>query len=180
MPDPSDPHASSDAPVASALIDPSAPPGTPDTPAARQPRPTWAQQVAAERMPESMRLDTDFAGLAAGTLRFVPTPRLIEAYLHTVPPGETRTMARLREDLARAHACDASCPVSTALFLRMVCEAAWEGISAGRPTAEAAPFWRVVAPDSPVGRRLTFDADWIRRQRMLESQTAPLSPAPAP
>lgn len=160
------------------------PPSEPSDPSAAadppRPRPTWRQQVAAERVPESVRLDTDFAGLPAGTLRFVPTPRLVDAYLRTVPRGETRTMARLREDLARAHDCEATCPVSTALFLRMVAEAAWEEIGAGSEPEDVAPFWRVVTPDSPVGRRLSVDPDWIRRQRELEAQGAPLSPARAP
>jgi len=156
---------------------PSAADDPPDAPDAPRPRPTWGQQVAAERAPESMRLASDFAGLRAGTLRFVPTPQLVDAYLRAVPRGETRTMARLREDLALAHACEAACPVSTALFLRMVAEAAWEEIGAGRPVDEVAPFWRVVTPDSPVGRRLTVDPDWIRHRRALEAQPAPLSPA---
>lgn len=173
-PDPSGPQAASDPTAAPAALD------TAETPDAPRPRPTWGQQVAAERAPESMRLASDFAGLRAGTLRFVPTPQLVDAYLRAVPRGETRTMARLREDLALAHACEAACPVSTALFLRMVAEAAWEEIGAGRPADEVAPFWRVVTPDSPVGRRLTVDPDWIRHRRALEAQGAPLSPARGP
>ena len=133
-------------------------------------RPTWRQQLAVERAPRTMRLDADFAGLRAGTLLFVPTPRLVDDYLRTLPRGETRTMARMREDLARAHDCEAACPVSTAIFLRMVAEAAWEEIGAGRPPAAVAPFWRVVTPDSPVGRRLTVDPDWIRRRRDEETR----------
>lgn len=180
MHDPYDPPAdpaASDAPAASVRS---------DTADGSRPRPTWTEQAAAARSPSSSRLDTDFAGLRAGTLRFVPTPGLIEAYLKTVPPGETRTMGRLREDLARAHACDAACPVSTAIFLRLVAEAAWEAIGAGSPPAEVAPFWRVVTPGSPVGRRLSVDPEWMRRQCALEAEAeanagpAPISPAPAP
>ena len=173
-PDPSGAQAASEPTAAPAALD------TAETPDAPRLRPTWAQQLAVERAPRSMRLQADFAGLRAGTLLFVPTPRLVDGYLRTVPHGTTTTMARMREDLARTHGCEAACPVSTAIFLRMVAEAAWEQIGTGRPAAEVAPFWRVVAPDSPVGRRLTVDAEWIRGQRALEAQPAPLSPARGP
>jgi len=129
---------------------------------------SWKQKVAAPREPKRVTLETDFAGLPAGTRMFVATPRIVAEHLHRIPPGEGRSIQSFRDALAGAHGCEAACPVSTAVFIRMVAEAAWEDILTGRPAAEVAPFWRVVPPGSAIGKRLAADADWIAAQRAAE------------
>jgi hypothetical protein len=37
----------------------------------------------------------------------------------------------LRRELAQVHGADATCPVSTAIFPRVVAEAAWDDVQAG-------------------------------------------------
>lgn len=129
---------------------------------------SWRQKVAAPREPKRVTLEADFAGLPAGTRMFVATPRIVEEHLCRIPPGESRSIQAFRDGIARAHDCEAACPVSTAVFIRMVAEAAWEDILAGRPAAEVAPFWRVVAPGSAIGKRLAADTDWIAARRTAE------------
>ncbi len=131
-------------------------------------RASWKDKVAAPRDPKRVTLETDFAGLAAGTRMFVATPRIVEEHLRRIPPGESRSIQAFRDGIARAHDCEAACPVSTAVFVRMVAEAAWEDIRAGRPASEVTPFWRVVAPGSAIGKRLAADADWIAARRTAE------------
>jgi len=129
---------------------------------------SWRQKVAAPREPKRVTLEADFAGLPAGTRMFVATPRIVEEHLRRIPPGESRSIQAFRDGLAHAHGCEAACPVSTAVFVRMVAEAAWEDIVAGRTAAEATPFWRVVAPGSAIGKRLAADPGWIAAQRAAE------------
>lgn len=128
----------------------------------------WKDKVAAPRQPKQVTLEADFAGLPAGTRMFVATPRIVEDHLRRIPPGESRTLQAFRDDIARAHGCEAACPVSTAVFVRMVAEAGWEDIVAGSPATEVAPFWRVVAPGSAIARRLAADDEWIAAQRAAE------------
>jgi len=129
---------------------------------------SWREKVAAPRDPKRVTLEADFAGLPAGTRMFVATPRLVDEHIRRIPRGTALTLQQLREGLARSHECEAACPVSTAVFVRMVAEAAWEDIAAGRPTDEVTPFWRVVAPDSAIARRLAADDGWIGAQRAAE------------
>jgi hypothetical protein len=129
---------------------------------------SWRQKVAAPREPKRVTLEADFAGLPTGTLMFVATPRIVEEHLRRIPLGESRTIQAFRDGLAKAHGCDAACPVSTAVFVRMVAEAAWEDIAAGCPADEVTPFWRVIAPGSAIGKRLAADADWIAARRAAE------------
>ena len=70
--------------------------------------------------------------------------------------------------LAKLHGADATCPVSTAIFLRIVAEAAWDEIESGVPVSEVAPFWRVVDPKSPLAKKLRSGGAWIEQQRAAE------------
>ncbi len=129
---------------------------------------TWKQKMAAQP-PHTVRLDKDFAGVPAGARLLISCPMEVEAYLRTrIPAGETREVQQMRRELAAMHGADAACPVSTAIFLRTVAEAAWDEIEAGKPASEVAPFWRVVDPKSPLARKLRAGAAWIEQQRAAE------------
>lgn len=129
---------------------------------------TWQQKMQA-RPPHTVRLDKDFAGVPAGARLLISCPLEIEDYLRTqVPPGETRAIQQMRRELAARHGADAACPVSTAIFLRTVAEAAWDQIEAGVPASAVAPFWRVVDPGSPLAKKLRAGSAWIEQQRAAE------------
>jgi hypothetical protein len=129
---------------------------------------TWREKRDLRKQPKRVLLEADFAGVKAGQMLFVGTPQLLDAYLRRIPRGETRTIERLRRELARAHRCDATCPVSTAIFLRIAAEAAWEDLESGRGVDEVAPFWRVIEPGSTIAKKLRADSQFIARQRELE------------
>ena len=109
--------------------------------------------MAVAKNPKRVQLETDFAGIKAGAMLYVGTPQLIDQYIRKIRCGETRTVERMRRDLARQNKCDATCPVSTAIFVRMAAEAAWEDITAGIDTAQVTPFWRAVEPDSRIAKK---------------------------
>jgi hypothetical protein len=128
----------------------------------------WKDKLHQPKQPKRVVLETDFAGIKAGTMLFVGTPLLIDRYIRTIPRGETRTIERMRRDLARKHKCEATCPVSTAIFIRMSAEAALEEMSEGVAIESIAPFWRVVEPESKIATRLSVDSKWIAAQREME------------
>jgi hypothetical protein len=133
---------------------------------------TWRDKRDAQKQPKRVRLEADFAGVKAGQMLFVGTPQLIDDYLRSIPRGETRSIERLRRELARAHRCDATCPVSTAIFLRIAAEAAWEELESGRAVGEVTPFWRAIEPGSTIARKLRADSKFIEQQRDLEATPA--------
>lgn len=114
-------------------------------------------------------LEKDFAGIKAGQLMFVATPQIVDGYMRKIPRGKTKTMPQLRTELARRHKCDASCPVSTAIFARIAAEAAIEQLDSGTPLAAITPFWRVIAPGDKIAGKLNVDPAWIKLQRELEA-----------
>ncbi len=137
----------------------------------RKPK-TWQQKMLAQP-PHAVRLDKDFAGVPAGSQLLISSPQEIAAYLRTkTRPGQFLSVQELRRALAREHGADATCPVSTSIFLRTVSEAAWEQIEAGATAAEVTPFWRAVEPDSPLAKKLACGSTWIEQQRGAESSIA--------
>lgn len=131
---------------------------------------TWKQKMQA-KPPHIVRLDKDFAGVPAGARLLISCPMEVADYLRNrVPAGETRSIQQMRRDLAALHGADAACPVSTAIFLRTVAEAAWDELEAGAPATAIAPFWRVVDPQSPLARKLRVGRAWIEQQRAAERE----------
>ena len=113
-------------------------------------------------------LKTDFAGLIAGSSMFVATPKIVDDYVNQLPVGQFISMPELRADLAIEHDCDATCPLTTAIFLRLVAEAALEQLDAGAEIEDITPFWRVVAPGDQVSSRLPVNRQWLERRRSEE------------
>lgn len=129
----------------------------------------WRKRFDTVKAPHNVMLSTDFAGIGSGTLMHIASPGAIANYCARVPAGETRTIERMRHELARAAQAEATCPVTTAIYLRIVAEAALMDMAEGRAVAEVVPFWRVVAPDSKVAGRLSCERDFIAQLRRAEA-----------
>ncbi|WP_343563843.1 hypothetical protein [Kiloniella sp. b19] len=113
-------------------------------------------------------LENDFAGVKKGQKLFVATPGIIDSYIRKIPRGQTRTIERMRNELARRWSCSATCPVSTAIFVRIAAQAALEKLEAGSPESGITPFWRLVEPDSKIAGKLDVDSAWIAMKREAE------------
>ena len=75
----------------------------------------------------------------------VSSPLELDAVIRRIPEGRVLTVGALRDNLARNHRADYTCPMTTGIFLRIVAEAAEEE----RPAlgGRIAPYWRVVHDD---------------------------------
>ncbi len=132
------------------------------------PQNPWSAKLHVKKLPKRVRLDKDFAGIKAASMLFVGTPQIVEQYLKRIPHGETRTIERMRRELARKNDCDAMCPVSTAIFLRICAEAAIEQMNASGSAASVTPFWRLIEPLSTIAGKLPVDSQWIAHMRNSE------------
>ena len=121
----------------------------------------WRKRFGAAKPPHVVMLHADFAGVKAGNTMLISSPGEIANYLSRIPSGETRTMDRLRNELARKAGANAMCPVTTALYLRVVAEVALTDLAEGRRLDEVVPFWRAVTPDSKVAKKLSCGPDHV-------------------
>ncbi len=132
---------------------------------------TWAEKMKA-KPPHHVILEKDFAGIPKGSKLHISSPLEIAAELKAIPSGSTMSIQALRHRLAEKNKCDATCPVSTSIFLRVVAEYSWEEFNRSNSTQNISPFWRVLESSSPMAKKLNFDAAWIDLQRELEKQNA--------
>ncbi|MFN4274082.1 MAG: hypothetical protein ACK4F5_14830 [Aliihoeflea sp.] len=141
---------------------------------ARGPRPTdWRKRFDKAKPPKTVVLHTDFAGIKAGTTMFIASPGLIANYIQRIPAGETRSIARMRNELARRHAAQATCPVTTAIYLKLVAEVALQDLSEGMSVDKVVPFWRVIEKGSKLAGKLSCDAAYLEHLVSLEQATSP-------
>ena len=130
-------------------------------------------KTAAERLKESkpekrVVLDKDFAGVKAGQTLYVANPNIVDQYVRAIPVGQSRTIVQMREDLAKRKDADATCPVSTSIFLRISAQAAIDELEGGQSKEDIAPFWRVLRASDKITAKLSIDRQWIDTQRALE------------
>lgn len=129
---------------------------------------TWKEKLEAPKTPEVQTLEKPYGGAPPGARMLIATPGLVDQYMRQVPRGEVRSIAALHEDLARSHGADLTCHLTTGIFARIAAEAALEQAAAGEPVEQITPFWRVVEPESPLAKKLSCGAAFIREQRARE------------
>jgi len=129
------------------------------------------QKLHRKKDPKKVRLEYDFGGIKAGQMMFVGMPLIVDAYVRSIPYGQYRTITAVRNELARRNKCDATCPVSTSVFIRMVAEAAIEEMAENKNLSEVAPFWRVLTSKDKITKKLSIDPLWVDQQRALEKNT---------
>jgi hypothetical protein len=129
---------------------------------------TWKQKLDGGQPAHVEILEKPFGGAAPGARMLVATPRLVDDYMRAVPAGESRSIAQMRTDLARAHGAEISCPISTSIFARIAAEAALEETATGTPASEVTPFWRVIDDKSPIAAKLSCGVDTLRALREQE------------
>jgi hypothetical protein len=133
----------------------------------------WRKRFGAAKPPHVVTLHTDFAGVKAGSTMLISSPGDIAAYLARIPRGETRTIHRLRNELARKAGAQAMCPVTTAIYLRVVAEVSLRDLADGKALYEVVPFWRVVTPDSTVAKKLSCGTDHVAHLIELDLSEGP-------
>lgn len=129
----------------------------------------WKKRFGAAKPPHIVSLASDFAGVKAGSTMLISSPGDIAAYISTIPDGQTRTIARMRSDLARRAKADAMCPVTTAIYLRVVAEAALRDLEDGRDMSAVTPFWRLLGREDKVSAKLSCGLDGLAHLQAMDA-----------
>ncbi len=119
-------------------------------------------------------LDKDFADMKAGSKMYISNPKTIAAYIQNIPKGKSVDLKTMRNDLAIEYKADVTCPVTTGIFLRIVAEAANEQLQQGKAITKITPVWRVIAPNTPLAKKLTFGTTFLVEQRKKEKLDKPV------
>ena len=128
---------------------------------------TWIEKRDCGKAPHVKTIDKAFTGMPAGCKMLISSPQEIEEFIKRIPKGEFVEPAKMRQALAKKHKADATCPVTTGLFLRIVAEAAFEEFSQGKAVNKLTPFWRVIANDSALAKKLSTDTGQLEYFKKL-------------
>ena len=134
---------------------------------------TWNERLARAQSAQVKPVPISIAGMKAGQLMLVPTAAMVDAFIRTIPRGQSISPQALRAALAREHRAEVTCPITTGFHLRTVAEAAYERHADGAALADLTPFWRVLDADAPTSRRLSFGYEFVRTLRAAEGLDAP-------
>ena len=131
-------------------------------------RKTWQQKLHNGIPPKVVIADKKFGDVPEGATMLVASPEMVAAYISSIPYGHDATLQQMRKDMAAANNAQYTCPVTSGIFLRIVAEAAYEELQAGKHIEAVVPFWRMIDSKAPVAKKLTFGTDIIQRQRQAE------------
>lgn len=129
---------------------------------------TWSEKLNCDKKPKIKRIDSAFADIPANSNMFIATPLLIDNYIKQISTGKIVSLQTVRKDLALQNNAEYTCPVSTGIFLRIVAEAGFEKYKQTNSLKAVTPFWRVIEPNSPLAKKLSFGQDFIIEQRRRE------------
>jgi hypothetical protein len=131
-------------------------------------RKSWTEKLADPRPHEVKPAPIDIAGMKAGEIMLVPTPRLVDDFIRAIPRGASLDVAGLRKAMAEKHGAEVTCPITTGFHLRTVAEAAFEALSNGARLEAITPFWRVLDERAPTTKKLSFGAALLAERRRAE------------
>jgi hypothetical protein len=124
---------------------------------------SWQQKFETKKEEEVKRLEIDFADIKAGETMLISTPAKIAEYINSIPENENRDLATMRKDLAKKAGTDKTCPVSSAIYTRIVAERSLELMAEG--SKPLAPFWKVIDPKSPLAKKLSCGPALLQQMR---------------
>jgi len=81
----------------------------------------------------------------------VATPLLVDGLIRKVPKGKLVTIRQIRECLANEFKADATCPLTTGIFIRIAAETAEEDLQMGK--SDITSYWRVIRDDGSLNEK---------------------------
>ena len=130
---------------------------------------SWAEKRDTNKESQVKINDKKFADIPAGTRMLIPTPKIVDDFVKTIPNGSFMSTKDLRNRLAIQYDAEMTCPLVTGIFLRIISEAAYEEYQLDKNIEKITPFWRVVDPDSRLANKLTFGTEFLIQNQANEN-----------
>ena len=130
---------------------------------------SWAEKRDTNKEIQVKINDKKFADIPAGTRMLIPSPKIVDDFVKTIPNGSFMSTKDLRNRLAIQYDAEMTCPLVTGIFLRIISEAAYEEYQLDKNIEKITPFWRVVDPDSKLANKLTFGTEFLIQNQANEN-----------
>ena len=129
---------------------------------------TWTEKLNSSKRHEVKPAPINIAGMKAGQIMLVPTARIVDDFIRTIPKGVSMDVKSLRAKLARKYKAEVTCPITTGYHLKTIAEAAFEAHQQGAKLRQITPIWRVLDESTPTTKRLSYDPAFIMDRRARE------------
>jgi hypothetical protein len=129
---------------------------------------TWKEKFNQSKKVIIKTIDRNFADITIGETLVLPTTQIIDDYLRAIPVGEQKTIVEFRADTAKKFKVDKTCPVMTNMNLKIVAELSVENMVNKNPVETVSPFWRLIKPNDPITKKLSFSDEFITQLRKEE------------
>jgi len=108
------------------------------------PKKTWQEKLEnpPKGLPKVVKGPAKWQKRFGGRKVLIATPLLVDKIVRKIKKGKLITIGQIREKLAKSFKADATCPLTTGIFLRIISEVAEEDLKKGKK--QASPYWRVV------------------------------------
>lgn len=132
---------------------------------------SWREKLADSKgLPKVSTVDPSCMSTRWGTGRMViPAPIEVDELMRQVPKGKLATINELRDRLARKHAANFCCPMTTGIFAWIAAHAAEESATAG--AKRITPYWRTLKSGGQINEKYPGGIAAIRRHLRAEGHT---------
>ncbi len=114
---------------------------------------SWREKLEnpGEGLPKVVTGPREWEKRFGGRRVLVATPLLVSGVIQKVGLGKLITVGQIREHIAKDFQADATCPLTTGIFVRIVSEVAEEDLRVGKE--KVTPYWRVVRSDGSLNEK---------------------------
>lgn len=128
---------------------------------------TWIEKLEQQKNHKLVALEHSFGGIPEGEIMLVASPQIVATHISKIPKGSSMSRLDFRNALAKSYNAYGACPLSTAIFIRIVAEAMYEKYTQGASIETLVPFWRVV--DLKAEKKYSFPLDFLHERRKEEA-----------
>lgn len=108
-------------------------------------RVSWKEKLDRASAPKNPHIEEAppmWVGGEIGKTMVIPSAWELEAMIRKIPDGKTGNIKDIRDEYAKSHGADITCPLTSGIFLRIIAEYAEEQRAEG--VKDVTPYWRVV------------------------------------
>ena len=117
----------------------------------------WSEELNRDPKPVVKPMPKARIGLQKGDLVLLPSARLVDDFIRTIPKGKSVSLLDMRSKLAKRYKADGTCPVYLGYRLRTVAEAVFEALDRGVALRSVTPIWRVLDEKALTLKKLSAD-----------------------
>ena len=128
-------------------------------------RKSWREKLAdAKGLPKIASIEGKMTTRWGTGTMVIPAPIEVKEMMDRVPKGKLATINQLREAIAKKHATDIACPITTGIFAWIAANAAEESAAAGRK--RITPYWRTLKSDGELNPKYPGGIEALVRSSM--------------